>query len=157
METQIGSCPIQLSAALKNPSLTLSSLLKSSQNIGFSLWQKWGQLPAPLIILIAFCNPAVERLKGKYEGLLKYICTPSRCEGQSCSWLNNRGHQVKVILTWGFKLFLTYCTKAFHTTSCETLFKCPGGYRCIIRKNICFIYIVIHHNVLSVMGRSTKW
>lgn len=36
----------------------------------------------PLIILTDFCKFAAERLKGKYEGLLKYICTPSRYEGQ---------------------------------------------------------------------------
>lgn len=69
---------IQFSAALKNPWLTLSGLLKSSQNIGFCQRQKWGQLPAPLIMPAALSNLAVDRLKGKYEGLLKHIYTPSR-------------------------------------------------------------------------------
>lgn len=55
--------PLQFPAALKNPWVTLKSLLKSSQNIGFCLWQKWGQLPVPFT-LTAFCNLTVERLKG---------------------------------------------------------------------------------------------
>lgn len=81
-EAQIVSCPILFSPALKNPSLTLSSLLKSSRNISFIPWQTWGQLPAPLITVSSFCNLAVERLKGESEGSLKCINTPSQHEGQ---------------------------------------------------------------------------
>lgn len=70
--------PLQFSAVLKNPWLTLNSLLKSSQNIGNYLRLLWCSLPSVILLWSGW----KENMRG-YLGV-KYICTPSSYEAQSC-------------------------------------------------------------------------